>query len=484
MQGGEFRLNGVDLPDIPGIPLNLNNSVLTGVLADGSTFIFSNNSGDSLANFLLSSVEVPTVDLTPIVVNTSSTGLPSGLRAGQTLTLEEGGVLGNNFEVVDAFVNVNAGIVGDGFGAARSTVNIDGGSIGSSFDSHAGSIINVNGGNIGDDFAAHDGSVVNINAGVLGDGFVAGTGSEINISGGRLGQGFDTETGSLIRINGGTVGRGFDVQNSNVELSGGEFLLNGEAFTESTVSLGARDVFTGTLEDGSIFVFADRLSDRLIDVRLNQTTLPSIDLTPGFVSTAMENVLGLRAGQTLTLEQDGIIFGEFESAGGVINVNGGSFVDDTAFANTIVNLNEGLISGDAVALAGSELNLFGGAVADLVAGLGSEVNIYGGVFENRLIAVGGSTIDIFAAEFFFNGNEVDFIDFDSPLLIENRNFTLSGTFRDGSEFEYFVSSTSFGDLLVSSDATFQLNLVSVPEPSALFLLSLSGMMMLGKRRRV
>ena len=127
---------------------------------------------------------------------------------------------------------------------------------------------------------------------------------------------------------------------------------------------------------------------------------------------------------------------------------------------------------------------FGGAVADLVAGLGSEVNIYGGIFENQLSAVDGSSIDFFATEFFINGAEVEFNDFDTPLQIENRNFTLSGTFRDGSEFEYFVSSTSFGDLLVSSDATFQLNLVSVPEPSALFLLSLSGMMMLGKRRRV
>ena len=308
----------------------------------------------------------------------------------------------------------------------------------------------------------------------------------------------------MVRINGGTVGRGFDVQGGDVELSGGEFQLNGEAFTESTVSLGAGDVFTGTLEDGSVFVFADEVSDRLVDVRLNQTALPSADLTPVFVTAAMQNAAGLRSGQTLTLEQGGIIVGEFEAVDGVINVNGGIFADDTAFVNTIINVNDGSLLGDAAAHSGSEFNLLGGTinslfagvgsefnllggtVDSLFAGIGSEINIHGGIFENQLSAIDGSSIDFFATEFFINGAEVEFNDFDTPLQIENRNFTLSGTFSDGSEFEYFVASFSAGDFFVSSDANLQLNLVTVaavPEPSALLVLALSGMMLLGKRRR-
>ena len=268
-------------------------------------------------------------------------------------------------------------------------------------------------------------------------------------------------------------------------MSGGEFQLNGEAFTESTVSLGAGDVFTGTLEDGSVFVFADEVSDRLVDVRLNQTALPSADLTPVFVTAAMQNAAGLRSGQTLTLEQGGIIVGEFEAVDGVINVNGGIFADDTAFVNTIINVNDGSLLGDAAAHSGSEFNLLGGTINSLFAGIGSEINIHGGIFENQLSAIDGSSIDFFATEFFVNGEEVGFVDFDLPLLIENRNFTLSGTFLDGSDFEYFVGASG-GDFYVSSDANLQLNLVTVaavPDPSGVFLLALSGMMLLGKRRR-
>jgi len=352
----------------------------------------------------------------------------------------------------------------------------------------AGSVINIDGGTIGDDFAALSGSVVNINGGVLGDGFSARSGSEVYFSGGRLGQGFVARAGSLVRINGGTVGRDFDVtQGSDVELFGGEFQLNGEAFTESTISLGVGDVFTGTLEDGSVFVFADEFSDRLDDVKLNQTAIPEVDITPFFVSAAMPNApSGLRAGQTLTLEQGGIIEGEFEALDGVINVNGGTFEDNVTFAGTIVNLHDGSLVRDALALAGSEVNLFGGTIDDLIAGAGSEVNIFGGNFENRLTGNLGSTIDVFATEFFINGGEVEFTDFDIPLLIENRNFLLSGVFLDGSEFQYFVGSSLVGDILVPFDATFQLNLAgasAVPEPSAAFLLALGGMMMLSKRRR-
>ena len=467
LQGGEFRLNGFDVSALPNITINVD-AVLTGTLADGSSFIFSNRTGDFINNVTLSNVALPTLDTTPIVVTTPLADRPIGLRAGQSLTLQDGGDLGNNFEAVDAVVNLQAGTIGDGFGTARSTVNIDGGTIGNNFFSHAGSVVNVNGGTIGDDFTA-------------------GTESEVVINGGRIGQRFGADFNSRVRIIGGIVGRGFvAAQNSDVQLSGGEFQLNGEAFSGSTISIAAGDVFTGTLTDGSAFIFNNEVGDSLNNVQLNQTAVPEVDITPVFVSSLTPNApSSLRSGQTLTLEQGGIINSEFETIGGVININGGSFADDTAFFNTTVNLNDGSIAGEVAALAGSELNLFGGTIDGLVAGFGSEINLHGGVFQSRVFANAGSAIDVFATEFSINGQEIDFADLDSPLLIDARDFSLSGVFTDGTEFQYFVGSFSSGDLTVSPNAILQLNLVAtaVPEPSAAFFLALSGMVMIGRRRK-
>ena len=486
LQGGAFQLNGVDISAAPTISLN-GGDVLTGVLADGSTFILSRDSNDFLSNVTLTNVALPTLDTTPIVVNSAFPDRPSGLRAGQSLTVQQGGVLGNNFEAVDAVVNVQAGTIGDNFGTATTTVNLDGGSIGDTFNSHAGSIININGGSVGDGFRAFD-SEVNVIDGTVGDLFVAAAGSEVNISGGQFGTGFDASSNSLVRIDGGVFGRDFDVfSGSDVEFSGGGFQLNGIDFTDSTISLASGDVFTGTLQDGSAFIFAQDAGDQLIDVQLNRTAVPNVDNSQFVVSALSPTApTSLRAGQTLTLESGGAVDVSFEAIGGVVNINGGSFEDDTAFSNTVVNLNDGLLAGDTIAYAGTEFNLLDGTIEELVAETGSQINIRGDLFDfrNQFVANAGSDVDLFATEFSINGSEVEFLDIDSPLLIDDRDLLLTGVFLDGSEFQYFVSSNNIGAFRVSSDATLQLNLVTaVPEPSSAFLLALGGMLIFGKRRR-
>ena len=45
---------------------------------------------------------------------------------------------------------------------------------------------------------------------------------------------------------------------SIVKLFGGEFRLNGDAFTGQTITLAEDDVVTGTLADGSSFIFASQ----------------------------------------------------------------------------------------------------------------------------------------------------------------------------------------------------------------------------------
>ena len=456
LRGGEFRRDGFDISVLPSISI-VGNSVLTGTLADGSTFIFSNSAGDFISNVTLTNVDLPAADATPIVVNTPSSDQPIGLRSGQTLTLVNGGGLGNNFQAVNAVVNIEGGVIGDGLGAAGSTVNISGGTV-------------------GDGFVSFAGSIVNINDGIIGDDFNAAVGSEVFVSGGQIGQGFEAD--GLLRINGGTIGRGFEAAaGSDVQLSGGEFQLNGQAFNESAISLAAGDLFTGVLEDGTAFIFTTETGDILNNVLLNQTAVPEADLTPLVVSPSSPDApASLRFGQTLTLEQNAIISGEFEAIGGVVNIDGGIFTDDTAFSDTIVNLDGGVLGGNVVAFEGSELNLFSGTIDELVAGSGAQINLHGGTFESSLRVNAGSVIDVFATEFFIDGIEVEFADFDTPQVIPDLNFRLSGTFADGSTFQYLVrSSFNDGDLIVSNDASLRLNLVeAILEPTLLGDVNLDG----------
>ena len=108
--GGEFRLNGANF-DGGNISLT-DGDVFTGTLADGSAFIFSVLSSegfrllDILADVTLTPVSLPPLDTNPIVVDAPVVGGPSGLRAGQQLTVVTGGSLGDNFAVVDAILNV------------------------------------------------------------------------------------------------------------------------------------------------------------------------------------------------------------------------------------------------------------------------------------------------------------------------------------------------------------------------------------------
>ena len=256
--GGEYRLNGADFTD--GSITISDGDILTGTFAGGSSFIFSDEDLDSLSDVTLTVVPLPPVDLNPIVINATDSGL-SGLRAGQTLTLQAGGSLAERFEVVDATLNVEAGTV-DGFAEVyNSEVNIRGGDVGSCFDAFSGSVVNISGGAIGQRFDAFSGSEVNISGGTVDDFFDACSGSVVNISGGTIGSGFDVQFDSVVNISGGVFGDDFDVfPGGAVNIRGREFSIDGMLL--STLQLGQAFTITdrevtlsGVLTDGESFSF-------------------------------------------------------------------------------------------------------------------------------------------------------------------------------------------------------------------------------------
>ena len=308
--GGEFQLNGeAYLGDTISVSSG-SGDVFTGTLADGSTFIFKDVRtanrpcdtrfrSDVLSDVQLTSAPLPTLVLSPIVVSTTNPNLPSGLRTGQTLTLQNGGQLGNNFEVVGATLNVVGGSLGDGADVSNSEVNISGGSVGSAFDALSGSVVNISGGSVDHSFDARSGSVVNISGGSVGGTFSSHPGSDVNISGGTL----DTfYADSDVNISGGTLGTvriwgGNEVcisggsfidvsvlSGSELNLFGSDFFFNGVPLL-SSLTIG--DAFTidqrngtlsGLLTDGSAFSFD--LSDSSFfvssDATLTVTLVPPV----------------------------------------------------------------------------------------------------------------------------------------------------------------------------------------------------------------
>ena len=197
--GGEFRINGTLVAglDANGSLTQLSvpaGAVLSGTFADGTPFAFASPDGDSFAagTVFLESAPLPIV--TPSLVFASTDPVPAAIRAGQTLVVDfganvgndfaagwgstinvqTGGKVGNNFEAVGAAINIIGGTIGTGFDVFHSTnVNISGGSIGQSLQAFKGSTIKIIGGSIGGNANALDGSVIQIEGGTINSGFIA-----------------------------------------------------------------------------------------------------------------------------------------------------------------------------------------------------------------------------------------------------------------------------------------------------------------------
>ena len=457
LSGGEFALNGNPILG-PSVEF-AERDVLTGTLEDGSAVVlgpFSPSFSNVVTNFngpgntiSLNVAPLPPVDLAPIVVNTTNPDIPFGLRTGQTLTLQEGGRLESSFQ------------------ASGATLNVEGGSLGGAF-RHivVDSTVNVSGGFVRGFLLAFDGTVVNVTGGLINDLFVD-RGSQANTSGGGVGD-LSVLEGGEATISGGTIGTLRLLSGSTTELIGGEFKLNGENFDGTTVTLEIGDELTGTLADGSPFVFNNESTffgpDVIVETVLSRVALPEIDRTPIIVDANTTDLpLGLRAGQELTLVDGGELGSRIVDA--TLNVEGGILIGGTVASRSEVNVSGGIVRPLFVAGTGSVVNISGGKVEIGFAALeDSVVNISGGEIDPAFRANPGSEVNLFGTEFFIDGVAVNFVD-DESILILDRDVTLSGTLLDGEsfEFELNVYTLSFeGNFF--PDATLTVNLGSAESP--------------------
>lgn len=264
--GGDFKFNGIPFSE-PTVTVS-SGDTFSGTLADGSTivftrFLFSQDAaiGDFIFEVTLTSAELPPIDLAPIVVDSTNSNRPSGLREGQTLTLLGGGELGDHFRASDATLNVEGGEIGLFGVAVGSEVNISGGTVGEFFNAFFGSVVNISGGSVGEGFEINPGSEVNISGGNVA-GLSTFLDSEANISGGSVAI-LSTFPGSVVNISGGSVGSDFFVvrSGSEVNLVGSNFVLDGVPLDDSLTmgepfTIVEREVtLSGLFADGSPFSF-------------------------------------------------------------------------------------------------------------------------------------------------------------------------------------------------------------------------------------
>ena len=343
----------------------------------------------------------------------NSIGGKIGISSNTQLNVSDGGLIGPLFDAGAEDVT-----------STDIEVNISGGKVALLFDANSGSTVNISGGTILPGFNANSGSTVNISGGTVDSGFDANSGSTVNISGGDAGAFFMANDGSEVNISGGTVGNFFNADSgSTVNISGGEFLLNGSTISDITspFTLGDGDVFTGTLEDGSSFIFSSFISDRLNGVNLIETSTPILSATPQIINTA-STLRSLGTGQTLTVQLGGALGDNFTAVGATLNVESGSVGSFAEVANSEANVSGGTVGNNFDAFSGSTINVSGGQIGGFFEAFdGSTVNISGGTVGNVFNANSGSTVNISGGtvDNLFNANSGSTVNISGGTVGEN-----------------------------------------------------------------
>jgi hypothetical protein len=454
IQGSGFRINGTPVAGLASAGATRNvdlpaDAVLSGVYADGRPFAFSSQSWDYLAPGTLTLRAVPPPTAVPGMIHVNSSAAPTGLRAGQMMTVAEGGELPShfnaewgsvlnveggrvaaNFEAVGALVNISGGNVGDGlrtlYGSAAnisggtlegyayagngSTINVSGGAIEYGLIASDGATVNVSGGAVFY-LSAHGGGVANISGGRI-DGGIQVESATVNISGGQIGDGVGVWRSSALNLSGGTFGDRMQVNGgSRLTITGDEFRIDGVPILTTDfggqaapISIPAGSVFSGILQDGTPFAFSDR--DNYHGHFGDQFELGSVyvvrDYNPLPVAAPIVDYAGflaptgLQGGATAVVDADHRLGDNFVAAwGSSVTMVGGSIGRNFEAVGAQVLIAGGVVGPEGDAFRGSQITMTGGSLGEnFTAHKGSSVTILGGDIGNDLTIGVGSIVNI------------------------------------------------------------------------------------------
>ncbi len=356
-------------------------------------------------------------------------GSPDVSFAGTTVNINDGGLFSQTLSVdfTDATLNILEG----GYAYIHSlennvAVNVQGGLLVSLSDINGGSTVSMSSGRMKFSSLSGDSTgMVNMTGGTLLRCSRVRDGASTTISGGLIAENFTASTGG------------------QVIFVGDEFQLNGVDVTDLEAGLPENGVFTGTLADGSVFIFnkqagdddlygsgtaitgdsvyviSNDISDKIEagTVTLQQTAIAPADTTPMTISTASD-LHGLRSGQDLMLVSGGALGEHFAVVGATLSISGGTIGNDLQVAYSDVTISGGQVGdsnsmvGDFFAVYdGSNVTISGGHFGDrLQAFTGSSIDISGGGFDDGLCTWSGSSVTLHGDDFQLNGSSVSDVD--------------------------------------------------------------------------
>lgn len=489
--GGEFRLDGLPVAGLDSVgnsvAINVpSNSILSGVLSDGTPFAFAEN----FPNGSLTLQAAAVAPMGILVINVPADPAPRGLRTGQALNLTSGGTIGPNFTAGwGSSVEITGGQVGENFEAIGAMVHIAGGEIGERADAFVGTTVEIDGGRVRDLFG-WDQSTVLVSGGIID----------------RLRIAF----GSSAEIAGGVLGNLQFFSGSQAELAGAEFRVNGvlvaglnTAGDSIPFNIPVDAVLNGTLADGTPFAidnFFGRLADGALTLKLANVAPPTsmhinvpTDAAPSgvrhgqvltlntggqlpehftAVSGSMVNVLGGQVGRNAQLvdAQLNVEGGEIDEflrlyPGATANVSGGHIAQNLKVIGATLSISGGEIADGWEATADSEINISGGIVGQ-PSGVNGVVNLRGGQFPSAWLNCGAEVeFNFYARQFFINGIDVTHLLTPNVptgyLSLNTTGSNISGLLADGSPFTFLLGRGVPADRISL--------ILSVPEPSSIVL---------------
>ena len=287
LRGGDFRRNGVPIPELQQVGSSLllpspfaSGDTYSGTLADGTPFhFFEPIDGAILPSAIITFERVEVQPNQPGVFMASSGEVPRGYRAGQSLIVDEdlgyfqvaagpgsqidiidGGSL-SRFEADGAMINISGGIESNisfqRFVTFNSEIRMSDGFIRAP-EFYSDSSVSISGGEIGFAATISHGSEAKVSGGLIPTLNVFNSGSA-EISGGEISQ-ITVDTGGNAVVRGGEISRIGAGEDASVHLIGRDFFIDGSPISDlnfsNVVEITEREVtLSGTLADGSPFSF-------------------------------------------------------------------------------------------------------------------------------------------------------------------------------------------------------------------------------------